>query len=147
MPIRPEMRPRYPKDWPEISREVREAAGWRCEECRVPDGAWGWREPGGRFIRVNKRRVRQVGLAFHVEEVDGSRRKVFRIVLTVAHLDHVPENVGTPGVRPNLRAWCQRCHNRYDGPTRVAGIKARRAAEPLPLFEGLEPTTATDDTP
>lgn len=33
-----------------------------------------------------------------------------RVVLTVAHLDHVPENV-TPG---NLRALCQRCHLQYD---------------------------------
>ena len=33
-----------------------------------------------------------------------------RVVLTVAHLDHMPENV-TPG---NLRALCQRCHLAYD---------------------------------
>ena len=23
----------YPPDWPEIAREVKEAAGWRCERC------------------------------------------------------------------------------------------------------------------
>ena len=33
-----------------------------------------------------------------------------RIVLTVAHLDHTPENCSLD----NLRALCQRCHNRYD---------------------------------
>ena len=32
------------------------------------------------------------------------------IVLTIAHLDHVPENCADE----NLRAWCQRCHLRYD---------------------------------
>jgi hypothetical protein len=33
-----------------------------------------------------------------------------RVVLTVAHLDHNPENCE----RSNLRALCQRCHLRYD---------------------------------
>ena len=44
------------------------------------------------------------------------------VVLTCAHLDHTPEHVDPS----NLRAWCQRCHNRYDAPMRAAGIKARR---------------------
>lgn len=44
-----------------------------------------------------------------------------KVVLTVAHLDHQPENCDPA----NLRAWCQRCHNRYDAPMRRAGIKAR----------------------
>ncbi|MDU6555123.1 MAG: hypothetical protein E6507_09740 [Prevotella bivia] len=33
-----------------------------------------------------------------------------RIVLTIAHLDHTPEHCSPE----NLRALCQRCHNRYD---------------------------------
>jgi 5-methylcytosine-specific restriction endonuclease McrA len=32
------------------------------------------------------------------------------VVLTIAHLDHTPEH----SEDSNLRAWCQRCHNRYD---------------------------------
>jgi hypothetical protein len=40
MPIRPELRPRYPADWPQISRRVRfERAGGRCEACGRPPGA------------------------------------------------------------------------------------------------------------
>lgn len=45
MPIRPENRARYPKDWKAISLEVREAAGWRCEgspawpDCRAVNAA------------------------------------------------------------------------------------------------------------
>ena len=27
----------YPDDWEEISRRVKEEAGWRCEECGHPD--------------------------------------------------------------------------------------------------------------
>ena len=35
---------------------------------------------------------------------------VIRIVLTIAHLDHTPENCQPE----NLRALCQRCHLAYD---------------------------------
>jgi 5-methylcytosine-specific restriction endonuclease McrA len=44
------------------------------------------------------------------------------VVLTIAHLDHNPENCD----RDNLRALCQLCHNRYDAPVRALGIKQRR---------------------
>ncbi len=27
---------RYPKDWEEIARRVKDAAGWRCEHCGHP---------------------------------------------------------------------------------------------------------------
>lgn len=96
MPIRPENRARYPKDWKVISLSVREAAGWRCEgspaypDCRAANG-----DP---------------------HPVTGSK-----VVLTVAHLDHRPERCE----RENLKAWCQRCHNTYDMAMRRAGIKQR----------------------
>ncbi len=49
--------------------------------------------------------------------------KVSMIVLTIAHLDHVPENCD-PG---NLAAMCQRCHLRYDaGHHRKTAYKTRR---------------------
>ena len=47
-----------------------------------------------------------------------------KVVLTVAHLDHDPRNCDPA----NLKAWCQKCHNTYDGPMRAAGIRARRRA-------------------
>lgn len=49
--------------------------------------------------------------------------KQVKIVLTVAHLDHTPENCADE----NLKALCQKCHNRYDAPMR-AGIKHRKKA-------------------
>jgi hypothetical protein len=102
MPIRPENAKRYPKDWKAISLEVRAAAGWRCEGSPLyPDCRAANGEP---------------------HPVTGGK-----VVLTVAHLDHVPENCD----RANLRAWCQRCHNTYDMPMRRAGIAARaRLADP-----------------
>jgi 5-methylcytosine-specific restriction endonuclease McrA len=46
------------------------------------------------------------------------------VILGVAHLDHRPENVSPD----NLRAWCQRCHLRYDHPQHLAQIRANRLA-------------------
>ena len=113
MPIRPENRARYPKDWPEISLRVRKEAGWCCDgspaypDCRAMNG-----EP---------------------HPVTGSI-----VVLTVGHLDHRPENIE----RTNLRAWCQRCHNTYDAEHRKA-TRARtvhESANTRNLFE--EPADA-----
>jgi 5-methylcytosine-specific restriction endonuclease McrA len=99
MPIREENKARYPKDWPQISRAIRGAAGDRCvgsplfPDCRAENGM--------------------------PHPVTGSR-----VVLTVAHLDHTPENCDPS----NLRAWCQRCHNAYDAPMRARGVAERRRA-------------------
>jgi hypothetical protein len=110
VPIRPENAGRYPPNWHEISRRIREdRAGWRCEgspafpECRAEHG--------------------------EVHPATGAR-----VVLTVAHLDHSPENCEDA----NLRAWCQRCHNTYDAPHRRATrAKTKHAAAgTLELFDG-----------
>ncbi len=47
-----------------------------------------------------------------------------RVVLTVAHLDHDPGH----NAPSNLRAMCQRCHNRYDMPRRRAHARLTRRA-------------------
>lgn len=102
MPIRPENRHRYPKDWKQIRERILARAGGRCEgspaypNCRAINGA---------EIRGNL-----------------DRRLV---VLTIAHLNHMPED----NRDENLRAWCQRCHNTYDLPMRRAGTKARARAK------------------
>lgn len=126
MPIRPENRERYPRDWKVISLEVREAAGWRCEgspaypDCRAVHGA--------------------------PHPVTGSL-----VVLTVAHLNHQPEDNGEPGNRPNLKAWCQRCHNTYDMPMRRQGIaeraKAGRADGDLFAEGDAAPSTTREAAP
>ena len=104
MPIRPENKARYPADWKAISLEVRTAARWRCEGSPAyPD----------------------------CKAEDGCSHPVTGsvVVLTVAHLDHIPENVGEPGNRPNLKAWCQRCHLTYDAPHHAKNAaRTRRAA-------------------
>jgi 5-methylcytosine-specific restriction endonuclease McrA len=105
MPIRPCQKVRYPKDWKTISLEVRERAGWRCEGSPgfYPDCRAAHAEP---------------------HPVTGSK-----VVLTVAHLDHTPENNGEPGARPNLMAMCQRCHLTYDAKHHAMNGAITRAAK------------------
>ena len=51
--------------------------------------------------------------------------RVIRIVLTVAHVNHIVEDCSDD----NLKAWCQRCHNRHDAQARADGIRSRRRAD------------------
>jgi len=127
MPIRPENRGRYPVAWPAIrlrilarSGEVRDDSGAilqeaRCEGCGVVNHAW--------IIRDGD----------HYEYTFPEEEGAVRIILTIAHLDHVPEHCEDA----NLRAWCQRCHNGYDAPSRAAGKRKRaEAGQGLLALEG-----------
>lgn len=99
MPIRPENRTRYPKNWRDISQRIRfDRAGGRCEcegECRLDHAG----RCGARHGEPNPRTGALV-------------------VLTTAHLADPIEDCSDE----NLRAFCQQCHNRYDAPKRRAGI-------------------------
>jgi hypothetical protein len=119
MPIRAENRARYPKDWPEISSRKRESSGWKCEWCAAPNGAWGYRDDDGKFHETPRDGF---GRDYGRPPFEFGTLKIIAIVLTVAHLDHQPENCDPA----NLAALCQRCHNRYDAKTRAAGVKSRR---------------------
>ena len=78
MPIKPENKKRYPRNWKEIRAKILERAGNKCEFCGIENYA----------IKDNGTKV----------------------VLTIAHLDHTPENCNPD----NLRALCQKCHLAYD---------------------------------
>lgn len=124
MPIRPENRARYPRDWPRISLYVRKVrAGDRCE-CIGICG----HDHGGRGARCPERNGRP-------HSVTGSI-----VVLTVAHLDDTPENNDPE----NLLAACQRCHLSYDRHIHAAEFRmtySRRrlaAAANRELFEGAD---------
>jgi len=119
MPIRPENVARYPADWPEISRRIRfERAGGRCEclgEC-------------GRNTHTGQCPNRHGDPAYGT----GSR-----VVLTVAHLDHTPENCEDS----NLKAMCQGCHLHYDREHHAqTSYRTRRAGHAIAdLFESDSP--------
>lgn len=83
MPIKPENKSRYPKDWEQIRNRILLRAGNKCEFCGVEN---------------------------HSMRLNPKTGKVVKIILTIAHLDHIPEHCDTD----NLRALCQKCHNTYD---------------------------------
>jgi hypothetical protein len=131
MPIRPENKNRYPKDWPQISQRIRNHAGNKCEECGVPNYEYGGRAPDGTWhksLPLGEKLLRlewpQLGDYARCRGWPEPLR-IVRIVLTVAHLNHQPEDCRDE----NLKAWCQRCHNRYDAAERRKGIKARKTAK------------------
>ncbi len=131
MPIRPSEKSRYPKDWPEVSRRVRERAGNKCEFCgvanyalggrRKADGAWMEAHPKGeKLLHLEWPSPGELWWCGDRERQGVALLKIVRIVLTVAHLDHTPENCADE----NLKALCQRCHLIYD-----AKHHAKNAAE------------------
>ena len=83
MPIRPENRSRYPSNWKQIRQDILKRAGDKCEFCGVENYS----------MRLNPKTGKEV-----------------KIILTIAHLNHKPEDCRSE----NLRALCQKCHNTYD---------------------------------
>jgi len=107
MPIKPENKTRYPVNWRFIRVGILWRADQRCEGSPAyPDCRAKNYEP-------------------HPDT--GSR-----VILTIAHMDHTPENCDglddlpcvpfdvamlalIPDIeKSNLRAWCQRCHLNFD---------------------------------
>lgn len=83
---------KYPPDWKEIRERILNRAGHKCEGSPTyPD-------------------CRAVNHEPHPET--GSN-----VVLTIAHLDHDSDNWAVKDDR--LRAWCQRCHLKYDLPMHI----------------------------
>ena len=101
MPIKPENKKRYPLNWKtEIRPAILERAGHKCEGSpKYPDCR-----------------------AKNYEPHPVTRSKV---VLTIAHLDHTPENCD----HLNLMAWCQRCHLAYDRHHHAKNAAKTRAAK------------------
>jgi hypothetical protein len=109
-------RVRYPTDWKRIAMEVKDKAGWVCQCC----GECGERHP-----------ARGCG-ARHGERVPGSSR---RVMLTVAHLNHTPEDCRAE----NLLAMCAVCHLRYDkGHHAVSASHTRTSARVHPGQQTLD---------
>lgn len=138
MPIRPENKARYPKDWKDVRHRILQRANWRCEHpnCRARHGVTGyWRK--GLFHRLPDVLWDAGYTAGDVVACEnGEKLKIIKIVLTIAHLDHTPENCADD----NLRAWCQRHHLAYDAEhhTRTAYATRKAAAATVDMFAGAE---------
>lgn len=93
MPIKDKSR--YPKNWKEIREQILERAENKCEFCGVEN---------------------------HTYRLNPKTGKESYIVLTIAHLDHTPENCNLE----NLRALCQKCHLTYDAKHHAENAKKTR---------------------
>ena len=96
MPIKPENKSRYPKNWKEIRQQILLRANNKCEFC---------------------------GIENYLKRENGAV-----VVLTIAHLDHQPENCNPD----NLRALCQRCHLSYDAKHHAQTAQQTRAMKKDP---------------
>lgn len=118
MPIKPENRDRYPDDWLDIRARILERA------TRLENDGDGW----GPYSRITCECRGECGChelkctseQYKPHPVTGSK-----VILTIAHLDHVPEHCEPE----NLRAMCQRCHLAYDADLHAQTRAVTRRAE------------------
>lgn len=108
MPIKPENKARYPKNWKEIRQQILERACNRCEMCGVEN---------------------------HTYRLNPKTGKKAYIVLTIAHIYN--ENQSDVR-QENLKALCQRCHNGLDAKMRAEHAKATRLAKDKSLIINFE---------
>ena len=110
---------KYPSNWKsEIRPSILERANNCCEFCQLENYSQGLREADGMFIHWAEieNALENRGYDYFEEELkhhvskDGKVERLTKIVLTIAHLDHNINN----NDYSNLKALCQRCHNRYD---------------------------------
>ncbi|NEZ64817.1 hypothetical protein D0962_18835 [Leptolyngbyaceae cyanobacterium CCMR0082] len=115
----------YPDSWEQIAHSVKQEAGWCCEECGRP-----CRKPGekeGQILDRLSAYWKDDWMESVWDEDFGwvDVEKPTRFVLTVAHLDHRPENCA----RDNLKALCSVCHLKLDNTTSARFQKQQAKAE------------------
>lgn len=91
----PMERDRYPIHWEVIARQIKDKADWKCQMCGKQ-----CRRPGEPF-------------------------DTHKNTLTVAHLNHIPEDVR----EENLMAMCAPCHLRYDAKHHAETRRKRKNVE------------------
>lgn len=141
MPIKPENRKRYPDNWIEIREAILARAGNCCEQCKVANGKVIARGAGpfAGTYQTDDAEVYDAETGEHIARVRMSEYQVknmVQIVLTIAHLDHQPENCD----ENNLRAWCQMHHLRHDAKhhAETARTTRRERLAVADLFEGAD---------
>ena len=85
----------YPDNWKEIAFRIKDSTGWKCQGCGKQ-----CRKPGEPF-------------------------DTHRNTLTVAHLNHRPEDIRLE----NLKALCAPCHLRYDAGHHAETRKRKRGEQ------------------
>ncbi|MEL6763530.1 MAG: hypothetical protein AAFO87_07670 [Cyanobacteria bacterium J06607_6] len=108
----------YPDNWEQIAFAIKQEAQWTCEGCGRP-----CLHPGESVTDFVGRLTTELPIWL----IDNPETHPRRFLLSVAHLDHLPQNCE----RTNLRAWCCPCHCRYDlaQMTRKKHLKAEREGQ------------------
>lgn len=152
----------YPPDWQQRRARILARAQNRCEKCRVPNHAVGYRDQDGRFIPncgngicdasgrglnwpaynpLTYREAKEFADQYNdhgsgKRQTDGEGNHWIVIVLTVAHLDE--GDLDVPDDR--LMALCQRCHLLHDKDlhtrNRSQSVAAKKALL-QPVLEGF----------
>lgn len=139
MPIKPENKKRYPANWKQIREQILIRANHCCEACKAPNHtriARGGGEDKGTYMNEDCYVFcDQTGKL--LGQIPAANYEVLRmtdIVLTIAHLDHQPENCEPA----NLKALCQKCHLNYDADLHHANSRKTRMERKAigDLFEG-----------
>ena len=126
---------KYPKNWKsEIRPSILKRANNCCEFCGVKNYDLGFRGKDGNFYNDNfiHQQLELYGIDMFEEHIS-EKAKHFKIVLTVAHLDHDLKN----NDYSNLKALCQKCHLNYDkehhSKNRSKTIKSKKKLVELPF--------------
>lgn len=120
MPVPTSKRHLYGPEWEKVARELKTEADWRCETCGVKHGDWRERKDQQLPPYMRGQHHSLINDVWH-----------YTVVITVAHLDHDPENME----RDNLKALCQRCHLAHDQPEHLRRAAATRAAKSAAAHE------------
>lgn len=118
MPIKEENKHLYPSNWNYIRADILQRAKNKCEICQVDNGKYILRgerhgtevfqDDDGAIWRTDN--GNRYGDDYVGEVTSDPNKQFVKIVLTIAHLDHNPQN----NCYSNLQALCQLHHLRHD---------------------------------
>ena len=81
-----------------------------------------WKSIRAEILTRADNRCEFCGIENYTIRANGSK-----VILTIVHLDHTPENNNPE----NLRALCQKCHNSYDASHRAETRKRRKTLKEI----------------
>ena len=158
MPIRPENKARYPKDWPSISVAAKDRAGWKCQHLgctarqysvghwqRFPGEPWVWRPVEGNkpASTANDNAFDLAGQGCDTYGIHWKYKDALAFVRhwwapadedwpTIVVLTCAHLNHEPEDCRPeNLAAMCQRHHPAYDADLHKRTAYATRKARAM----------------
>lgn len=113
---------KYPPNWKtEIRPAILKRAKDCCEFCGVENYSIGYRDSHNIWYEIEQSFAGDMC----AQDAKEMGYKVIKIVLTIAHIDHDTTN----NDHSNLKALCQRCHNRHDVHYRKANRKNKQSLQ------------------